>query len=376
MTGRMMAKGGAPQRVIHVGIGVFGRRWCTEFLKPNVDDGTIEVVAIVDLDPGRLELGRAALGLRPDQCFTDVREAFARVAADWCVVAVTPAHHETVIDAALEAGLDILCEKPIADTMAATLRIERKVRAAGRKMAVTMSHRFDQDKVTLRRVVKSGLLGRLNAIGMRFQGDMRQHMAWSSLFRHEMDDPLLVEGTIHHAEILADLAGAPCETVHAMTWRPDWAAYRGDTDAIVTLTFANGVRVVYEGSVSNAVGLNTFYKEYVRVDGEHGTAILNHREVELFMRQDIWRQEHREGTGQKIALLKQPKWINVWLVERFAQWRAGGEPLETHVSANVQTSAIIFAAIESARSGRTVHLPTFIREHAEALDAVAVGSAA
>ena len=33
------------QRVIHVGIGTFGKRWCREFLKTNVDDGTIEVVA-------------------------------------------------------------------------------------------------------------------------------------------------------------------------------------------------------------------------------------------------------------------------------------------------------------------------------------------
>lgn len=372
----MTKTGAAPQRVIHVGIGVFGRRWCSDFLKANVADGTIDVVALVDISPTNLEIGRLALGLAPERCFTDARAAFAAIPADFCTVAVTPAHHEAVIDAAIEAGLDVLCEKPIADTMAATLRIERKVRAAGRKMAVTMSHRFDQDKVTLRRVVKSGVVGRVNAIGMRFQGDMRQHMAWSSLFRHEMEHPLLVEGTIHHAEIIADLAGAPCETVHAMTWRPEWAEYKGDTDAILTLTFANGVRAVYEGSCANAVGLNTFYKEYVRVDGEAGTAILNHRDVELFTRQDIWRQEHREGTGQKIALLKQAKWINHWLIERFAQWRSGGVPLETEVSANVQTSAIIFAAIESARTGETIHLPSFIRAHAEMMDEPAGGDPA
>lgn len=350
----------APQRVIHVGIGVFGRRWCSDFLKANVADGTIEVVAIVDRDPAALEVGRAALGLAPEQCFRDAATAFATVAADFCTVAVTPAHHEEVIDAALAAGLDVLCEKPIADTMAATLRIAAKVKAAGRRMAVTMSHRFDQDKMTLRRVVKSGILGRINAIGMRFQGDMRQHMAWSSLFRHEMDHPLLVEGTIHHVDILADLAGAPCETVHAVTWRPDWAAYKGDTDAILTFGFANGVRAVYEGTCANAVGLNTFYKEYIRVDGEFGTAILNSRDVELFMRQDIWRQQHREGQGQKIALLQQPKWINYWLIERFAQWRAGGAPLETEVSANVQTSAMIFAAIESSATGATVRLADLV----------------
>jgi len=356
-----------PQRVIHVGVGVFGKRWCSDFLRANVADGTIAVVALVDRNPENLKAGQAALGLRDDQCFLDAARAFAAVPADFCTVATTPAHHEEVIDAAIAAGLDILCEKPIADTMAATLRIAAKVKAAGRKMAVTMSHRFDQDKTTLRRVVKSGLLGRINAIGMRFQGDMRQHMAWSSLFRHEMDHPLLIEGAIHHMDILADLAGAPCESVHAVTWRPPFAEYKGDTDAIVVLGFGNGVKAVYEGTCAHSVGLNTFYKEYVRVDGENGTAILAHRSVELFMRQDIWRQEHREGTGQKINLLVQPKWINHWLIERFAQWRAGGPPLETEVANNVQTSAMIFAAIESQRTGATIRLGDFVAAAAAGL---------
>jgi len=351
----------APQRVIHVGVGVFGRRWCTEFLKTNIADGTIEVVAVVDRNSENLEIGRKALGLPPERAFTDAAAAMAAFPADFCTVAVTPAHYEEVIDAAIAHGLDVLCEKPIADTMAATLRIEKKVREAGRKMAVTMSHRYDQDKQTLRRVVGSGVLGRINAIGMRFQGDMRQHMAWSALFRHEMEHPLLIEGSIHHMDIIADLAGAPCASVTATTWRPDRAEYKGDTDAIVTLGFDNGVRALYEGSCSNAVGLNTFYKEYIRVDGELGTAILNHRDLELFVRQDIWRQQHQEGSGQKIPLLQQPKWINHWRIERFAEWRAGGKPLESEVSANVQTSAIIFAAIESQRTGLPVRLGPFIQ---------------
>jgi predicted dehydrogenase len=38
------------KKVIHVGIGGFGRRWCREFLANNIADGTIEVVAIVDID--------------------------------------------------------------------------------------------------------------------------------------------------------------------------------------------------------------------------------------------------------------------------------------------------------------------------------------
>jgi predicted dehydrogenase len=133
------------QRVIHVGIGSFGKRWCREFLRANVDDGTIEVVALVDLDPKALAYGAQVLGLPDSACFTDPHKAFATVPADFCTVVVPPNYHEAIVDIAIGHGVDVLSEKPIADTMAGSVRIAQKIKAAGRKMAVTMSHRFDQD---------------------------------------------------------------------------------------------------------------------------------------------------------------------------------------------------------------------------------------
>lgn len=348
------------QRVIHVGIGTFGKRWCREFLKQNVDDGTIEVAALVDVDPESLAYGRARLGLPESACFTDAKEAFAKVQADFCTVVVPPNHHEAIVDLAISHGLDILSEKPLADTMAASVRIAGKVKAAGLKMAVTMSHRFDQDKTTLARIVRSGRLGRVNTISCRYQSDMRQHMAWGALFRHTMDDPMLIEGAIHHLDIVADLAGSKCDTLFASTWKPDWAEYQGHTDGTVSMVFENGVRALYEGSSSTAVGLNDWYQEYIRVDCEFGTAILNHREVEIFTRQDLPRQKHREGQGQKVPLLIQPKWINIWLIEQFCRWRDGGPRLETHVEANVQASALVFGSIESSRTGTLVKVQDYI----------------
>ncbi len=348
------------QRVIHVGIGSFGKRWCREFLRANVDDGTVEVVGLVDIDPKSLEYGARMLGVPDNRCFTDADKAFDSVQADFCTVVVPPNHHEAIVDIAIAHGIDVLSEKPIADTMAASVRIAQKIKAGGRKMAVTMSHRFDQDKTTLRRIIRSGNLGRVNNISCRYQADMRQHMAWGALFRHTMDDPMLIEGAIHHLDIVADLAGGKCDTLFASTWKPDWAEYQGDTDGVVTMVFDNGVRAVYEGSSSAAVGLNDWYQEYVRVDCELGTAILNHREIEVFTRQDLPRQKHREGTGQKVPLLVQPKWINIWLIEKFTQWRTGGAPMETEVQANVQASALVFGSIESARTNSLVKVQDYI----------------
>ena len=185
-------------------------------------------------------------------------------------------------------------------------------------------------------------------------------MEWGALFRHTMLDPLMIEGAVHHLDLVADFAGAPCETIYASTWKPDFAEYAGDTDGIVVMTFANGVRGVYEGSSTTAVGLNDWTREYVRVDGETGTAILNSREIELFSRADLPRQRSREGRGQKIDLLVQPKWLNTWLIEQFVNWLDGGPEMETNVAANVHASALVFGGIESARTGQAVRIAEFI----------------
>ncbi len=348
------------KKVIHVGIGGFGRRWCREFLANNIADGTVEVVAIVDVDPKALAQGQALLGLPDSACYTDIERAFSENAVDFCTVVVPPNFHEQVIDVAIAHGVDVLCEKPIADTMAGSVRVARKIKAAGRKMAVTMSHRFDQDKTTLRQIIRSGNLGAVNLVSCRYYADMRGHLGWGALFRHTMKDPLLIEGAVHHLDIVADFAGARCDTLFASTWKPDWAEYAGDTDGVVTMVFENGVRGIYEGSSSSATGLNDWSKEYIRIECENGTAILNSREIEVFSRQPIKRQRYREGQGQKIPLLEQPKWINSWLIEKYCNWLDGGPEMETIVERNVQASALIFASIESARSGQAIKVQDYV----------------
>jgi len=319
------------------------------------------VVALVDVNPQALEFGRNVLKLPAERCFTDPRAAFAAHKADFCTVVVPPNFHEQIVDIAIEHGVDILSEKPIADTMEASARIARKVKAAGRKMAVTMSHRFDQDKTTLRQLIRSGKLGAVNTVSCRYAADLREHLAWGALFRHTMMDPLMIEGAVHHLDLVADLAGAQCETLTATTWKPAWAKYAGDTDGIVMMTFLNGARGIYEGSSSAAVGLNDWNRDYFRVDCELGTAILNSREIEVFMRADLVRQRCREGQGQKIQLITQPKWLNNWLIEKFCRWLDGGPEMETNVAANLHGAALIFAGIESSRKGQTINVQEYIR---------------
>lgn len=296
-------------KCIQVGTGGQGRGWCARFLPPNIEDGLIEVVAAVDVNEEALVNAQEHLGLPPEKCYTDINQAFAENPADFCTVVTPPAYHESVVDAALAHDLHILSEKPIADTLEASVRIAEKVKVAGKKMGVTMSHRFDQDKTTLRRELRSGRNGTIDYLVSRFTCNMRNFGDWGAHFRHTMEDALMIEGSVHHLDILADLAGAKCDTLYAQTWNPTWGEYGGDSQGLVTMHFENGVRAFYEGAKTNSVGLNGWAQEYVRAECEHATLIMDRRRVERHPYEG-GRIYKREGEGIEIPPLEQPKWMN------------------------------------------------------------------
>lgn len=344
-------------RFVQVGCGGQGAAWCREFLPPNVAEGLVEPVAAVDVDDDALDNAREGLGLPDERRYADYERAFAETDADFCTVVVPPALHEDVVESAVEHGLHVLSEKPIADTLAASARIADRVEDAGLKMGVTMTHRFRRDVTTLRRRVQSGDYGPLDYLVCRFTCNARSYGSWGAAFRHEMDHALLVEGGVHHLDILADLADSPCERLYARHWTPEWGDYGAGANALATLTMADGTEATYEGAKTNAVGLNGWGREYVRAECRDATLVLSGGEIRAFPYDDA-----DEGVGDHTAfadghvveLDDQPKWGNAWLVEQFAAWLDGGEPMATNVRGNLQSMALVAAAIESGERGEAV----------------------
>lgn len=349
-------------RLVQVGTGGFGALWCRHFLPPFVREGRIEVVAAVDTDPAALVHAREGLGLPEERCTTDLERALNGCDADICTVVVPPASHEPVVQEALAHGCHILSDKPIADSLPAACRIAHRVRAASRKMGVTMSHRFDQDKQSLIRAVRSGRYGRLDyALGQHTVA-VRRKPEWGA-FRYEIPDAQLVEGGVHYLDILADLAGAPCERVYAETWNPPWSEFRGDPQALVTLRFQNGVRAVMEMCAANAVGLYPWGYEGWRAECELGALLLDHRELEEFVYDPSARRPTaRPGEGRRVPLVEGERWGHLLLIEQFLDWLDGGPAMPTNVEDNLQSVALFAAAIESSRTGRAVEVQTMLNE--------------
>lgn len=353
--------------MIQVGLGTMGRNWCEVALPPNIADGLIEVVAAVDINPAALPVAQETLGLHPSQCYTDLHQAMAENEADFCAIVVPPARHEAVVDVALAHDLHILSEKPIADTLAASVRIAEKVKCAGVKMGVTMSHRFDHDKTSLREELRSGRYGALDYLVCHLTSDLRKRGSWGE-FRHEIPHPLMIEGAVHQLDILADLAGAKCDTLYAQTWNPPWGEYAGDSQALVMMQFENGSRAFFEGAASNAVGLHDWFGESFRAECELGTLALKGRRLERFPYDSTTQRVSKaEGDGEEVPLLQRPKWMNAWLIEQFVHWLDGGEAMETNIEDNLQSAALIFATIESGRTGQPVKVQELLNQAREDL---------
>ncbi|UVI32861.1 Gfo/Idh/MocA family protein [Paenibacillus spongiae] len=345
-------------RFIQIGTGGFGSYWCSAVLPYIVKElGIAEAVAAVDVNPEAHRSIIDSLGLPPDKCYTDVHRAFAENAADFAIVVVPPAYHEQMVDIALAHDCHILSEKPISDSMESSCRIYKKVKQAGKKMAVTMSHRFDQDKQTLEGLLRSKTYGELNYIVSRFTCECRQYPAWGA-FRYGIADPLLIEGTVHHFDILRSLSGSNAKTVYAKTWNPGWSDFSGDSTGFITIEMENGVNAFYEGAKANATTLNGWTEEYFRAECENATLELNRREITV---RSHLGYPHAENAT--ISMKKQRAWKNPWLAEMFVNWINEGEAPPNNLDDNLQCTALLFAAIESAHTGQVVDVQSYLRKH-------------
>jgi predicted dehydrogenase len=152
-----------------LGAGAMGSRWIRNVWQPFGD--RMEFAGLVDPNPAALHEAGDWLRLSPAARFAGAREAFATVDADFCCIVTPPAHHREAVELACAHGMDILSEKPIADTPEACAAIARVVQAAGVRMMVTQNYRYTRRILTLKQALAE--LGAVNYAVARYASDYR-----------------------------------------------------------------------------------------------------------------------------------------------------------------------------------------------------------
>lgn len=156
------------------------------------------------------------------------------------VVIMTPhaLHYEQVL-AALDRGLHVLCEKPLACTPDEAREIARRARAAGVVVTVNYQRRLDPAYARLRRAIEAGELGALQTISMVWgqnwraltMGSWRQMPVLSG-------GGMLFDSGSHMLDVLLWLAGSPPVAVSALVDRRGTPV---DINAVATVRFADGL---------------------------------------------------------------------------------------------------------------------------------------
>ena len=139
--------------VVLVGLGRMGRFHLAAL--GHVDE--VDVIALAEPDP-------AARQLATDLCptataYATVAEALAHPGVEGCIVASPTPSHPGVVDAALRAGLHVLCEKPLALDDAEAERLGELAAGLDRVLQVGFWRRFSPPWRAARECVVAGAIG-------------------------------------------------------------------------------------------------------------------------------------------------------------------------------------------------------------------------
>lgn len=148
-----------PVRIAVVGAGAISQIAHLPVLSKSRD---AVLVALCDNDGPKARALAERFGVQ--DVFTDIDDLFDFNQVDAVVIA-TPNHlHEPHVLAAIRAGVDVLCERPLSLTSKGVERILKAANAAGRKVVVGNNHRFRTDVQQLQRFMRGGELGAITGI--------------------------------------------------------------------------------------------------------------------------------------------------------------------------------------------------------------------
>jgi UDP-N-acetyl-2-amino-2-deoxyglucuronate dehydrogenase len=118
------------------------------------------IVALVDVERSRAQAAAERYGI--EAVHSDYREVLQREDVEAVSVCTPPFTHVEMSVAALHAGKHVLCEKPVAPTLAGLDEIEEAHEASGRVFAAAFQLRFGRGAQQLRLLVDEGRFGRLH----------------------------------------------------------------------------------------------------------------------------------------------------------------------------------------------------------------------
>lgn len=295
------------------------------------------------------ESGGAALAAKLGVSYVDTYEELLAWGPDAVVVCSENTRHRAHVEAAAAAGAAVLCEKPLATSVADAEAMVAACETAGVPLMVALPVRFSPSFTDLRDQFRAGTLGRVHAIAGTNNGQVPAARAWFT-------DPELAGGgamtdhTVHLADMVDSLlGGVPAVRVHATANKllhPDAAV---ETAGIVTVTYADGTNLTIDCSWSRPASHSVWGGLTLSVVSDAGLI-----DIDPFADRVLgW----SEPAANELALGYGPDLNEVLLKTFLSAVRTGATP-QPDGRVGIRTTAIVEAAYRSWHEGRAVEVTT------------------
>jgi myo-inositol 2-dehydrogenase/D-chiro-inositol 1-dehydrogenase len=171
--------------------------------------------------------------------------------------------HEQYVVASIDAGKPVFCEKPLATTTEACLRIMEAESAVGKRLVqVGFMRRYDASYRALKQAIDSGAVG---APLIYYSGHRNP-----SVPEHYTKDMAIVDTAVHDFDVTRWLLGEELVSIRVLAAKPNRNGADLQDPLLMILATESGVLVNVETSVNIRYG----YDIRGEVVGEEGTAAL------------------------------------------------------------------------------------------------------
>jgi len=352
--------------MIRVGVVGCGRVAQQRHLPIIADLPEAELVAICDVDGDTRQRLSQQFGLQFS--FEDYRDLIAHDTVDAVMIATPTQYHVDVGVAALEAGKNVIIEKPLALGLDEIDQLEAAAKDSQMTVVVAMNSRWHRLSRAARDVVKSGELGTPGLLRSVFTDNFRLNEVprpW--MMQHENAGCVLVEQAVHHFDLWQYLLDTTVEDIYAKMLDPSTVSER----ATVTAKLANGVIV----SAMFTEGLKALNE--LEIYGDKGHLLLSMYDFDGL---DVTPTSEYPGTmGPRIRRLKQTlrafpgalkrkKTGGDWAGSYRAEWQhfldciKTGKPSECGLAEGRRALTVGLAAMASLAEDRPVRIADAPRE--------------
>jgi predicted dehydrogenase len=236
-----------------------------------------ELVAVADIVP---DLAEDLAGEHECPAYSSLEGMLSGVDLDVvCVCTPSGMHAENAITV-LEAGKDVVIEKPVDVTLEAADRLLGVQRATGRKVAVVSQHRFDAATRAVHEAVTNGEFGRMTSGTAEVRWWRSQSYYDSGGWRGtwELDGGgVLINQAIHSLDLLQWLMG-PVIEVTAYTGLLAHEGIEVEDTAVAILKFASGALGTIMATTAAFPGLTAT----ISLHGDRGSAIIDDDKLRYF----------------------------------------------------------------------------------------------